>query len=90
MREIVELQNKEEFYNKITLLFRQELAGVFGTTHQLKKEEKILNRKQVMAILGISSTKIWDLVRRNEIKHTRVGKQLRFLESDIMDMLNQK
>jgi excisionase family DNA binding protein len=81
---------KKKIIDLIKIVLRDELT-LFNTTHNNPvQSEKILSRRQVMLMLCISSTKLWQMVKANEIKHTRVGRQLRFLESDVMDMLQQK
>ncbi|MGA2297610.1 MAG: helix-turn-helix domain-containing protein [FCB group bacterium] len=81
---------KKELVNLITISVRNEIAPVILLLQKGIKDEKILGRKEVMQMLHISSTKMYYLVKSNQIKYCRIGRQLRFKYSDIIEMLNSK
>jgi excisionase family DNA binding protein len=53
-------------------------------------EMNILTIPEVAAYLKISKSKVYDLVHKNEIPHIRLGRNVRILESDLIQWLQTK
>ena len=51
---------------------------------------QLLTLQQVAKLLAVTEQTIENMIRRGEISYTRIGKQYRFLESDINDMIASK
>jgi excisionase family DNA binding protein len=60
--------------------------------HKVNKQpdpvERILSRSEVLEMLGISSTKLWQMLKNHELSYSRVGRKLKFRYKDILEMLN--
>lgn len=55
----------------------------------MKKIDKFLKVAEVAEMLGLSKMAVYLMVRRREIQNFKLGnKKLRFLESDIIDFIN--
>jgi len=51
--------------------------------------EDILTIPEVAAYLKMSKAKIYNMVRRGEIPHIKVGKNVRVRQADLQDWLHQ-
>jgi len=51
------------------------------------KDKEILNEAELMAFLGVSRTTLWKLRRERNLPYGRVGREYRYLKSDIIQWL---
>jgi len=65
---------KKKNLEEIRCVFREEIAPVLLLLQKPVQEEQWFTREQLLQFLNIGSTKLWQLVKNNEIKHSRVGR----------------
>ena len=51
---------------------------------------QLLTLQEVAKLLAVNERTVENMVRRNEISYTRIGKQYRFLESDVEELITRK
>lgn len=72
--------------SKLDLIEERRMKVLTEIKDQLKlQNDKVLNRTEVMQLLGVSHTTIAKWVRDGEIPHTRIGRRLYFLQSQILN-----
>ena len=50
-------------------------------------EKEILTGKEVQSLLGISRTTLWKLRKKQDFPHSKVGREYRYLKSDVIAWL---
>nr|WP_314865668.1 helix-turn-helix domain-containing protein [uncultured Flavobacterium sp.] len=55
----------------------------------MDEQLKLLNKKELCVLMGVSIGKIDTLIRKNQIKYLKIGKNVRFKENDIRTYLNK-
>jgi excisionase family DNA binding protein len=60
------------------------------TIKGLSSMEKLLNKEEVMAMLGIARSTLYCWISQRKIPHVKVGRLLRFKETDIHQWLNDR
>lgn len=63
------------------------LEGQSVSSNVKSGEERLLSRKETAARLGICLPKLDDLVKENSLPAVRLGKRIRFKESEIISSL---
>ena len=53
------------------------------------KDKEILNEAELMEFLGVSRTTLWKLRRERNLPYGRVGREYRYLKSDIIRWLKE-
>ena len=53
------------------------------------KDKEILNESELMEFLGVSRTTLWKLRRERNLPYGRVGREYRYLKSDIIQWLKE-
>jgi len=51
--------------------------------------DKIYTVKEVAAILQISTSKVYDMATKNKIPNMRIGRNVRFRESELANWIDQ-
>jgi excisionase family DNA binding protein len=51
------------------------------------KDKEILNESELMEFLGVSRTTLWKLRRDRNLPYGKVGREYRYLKSDIINWL---
>jgi excisionase family DNA binding protein len=51
------------------------------------KDKEIFNEAELMEFLGVSRTTLWKLRRERDLPYGRVGREYRYLKSDIIRWL---
>lgn len=52
-------------------------------------EKKALSTQDVAAMLHVSKSTIYDLIRKGEISSYKVGRKVRFTENDVQDYISR-
>ena len=52
--------------------------------------DKIWTVPEVAAYLKMSKSKLYNLIQRDDIPHIKIGKNIRILESDLMEWLEDQ
>ena len=52
------------------------------------EEDRLLTKKEVCAQLGIGETSVWNLTKRGRLTAVKVGKSVRYRQSEVTDILN--
>ena len=53
------------------------------------KDKEILNEAELMEFLGVSRTTLWKLRRKRNLPYGKVGREYRYLKSDIITWLKE-
>lgn len=53
------------------------------------KDKEILNEADLMELLGVSRTTLWKLRRDRNLPYGKVGREYRYLKSDIIGWLKE-
>jgi len=53
------------------------------------KDKEILNESELMELLGVSRTTLWKLRRERNLPYGKVGREYRYLKSDIIRWLKE-
>jgi len=53
------------------------------------KDKEILNESELMELLGVSRTTLWKLRRERNLPYGKVGREYRYLKSDIIGWLKE-
>lgn len=51
------------------------------------RDKEILNESELMVFLGVSRTTLWKLRRERNLPYGRVGREYRYLKTDIINWL---
>ena len=70
---------------KITAIFEKIKSLSRPAPVVVQEAEEVLTVKQCAALLGYSTDQIYRLVSKSEIPHYRVGGQLRFRKSEVLE-----
>ena len=52
------------------------------------EEDRLLTKKEVCSQLGIGETSVWNLTKRGRLTAVKVGKSVRYRQSEVTDILN--
>jgi excisionase family DNA binding protein len=55
----------------------------------MEESIKLINKKELCEIMGISLGKVDGLIKENKIRYLKIGKNVRFREVDIKSYLNR-
>jgi excisionase family DNA binding protein len=53
------------------------------------RDKEILNESELMVFLGVSRTTLWKLRRERNLPYGRVGREYRYLKTDIISWLKE-
>ncbi len=53
------------------------------------RDKEILKESELMEFLGVSRTTLWKLRRDRDLPYAKVGREYRYLKSDIIDWLKE-
>jgi excisionase family DNA binding protein len=53
------------------------------------KDKEILTESELMELLGVSRTTVWKLRRERNLPYGKVGREYRYLKSDIIRWLKE-
>jgi len=53
------------------------------------KDKEIFNESELMEFLGVSRTTLWKLRRERNLPYGKVGREYRYLKSDIIQWLKE-
>ncbi len=53
------------------------------------KDKEILNESELMEFLGVSRTTLWKLRRKRNLPYGKVGREYRYVKSDIIRWLKE-
>lgn len=53
------------------------------------KDKEILNEAELMEFLGVSRTTLWKLRRERDLPYGKVGREYRYVKSDIIRWLKE-
>ena len=53
------------------------------------KDKEILTESELMEVLGVSRTTLWKLRREKNLPYGKVGREYRYLKSDIIHWLKE-
>lgn len=73
---------KEDLLNFFMDISNQQLSQ--------KKEEKYLTVSEVMKMTGKARSTLWTWERKGYLVPSRIGKELRYLQSDIINLMSNK
>ncbi len=81
---LIEIQPKEELFK---LISKSVENAIESKTISDSAQEELLTTKQVCELLNFSRVTIWSLTKKNVITSYRIGSQLRYKRSEIMQSL---
>jgi excisionase family DNA binding protein len=55
----------------------------------MEEQIKLINKKELCNLMGVSIGKVDDLIKKNQIKYLKIGKNVRFKENDIKSYLDK-
>ncbi len=53
------------------------------------KDKEILNESDLMEFLGVSRTTLWKLRKESNLPYAKVGREYRYLKTDIISWLKE-
>ena len=54
------------------------------------EEDRLLTKKEVCSQLGIGETSVWNLTKRGRLTAVKVGKSVRYRQSEVTDILEAR
>lgn len=80
--------------NTIIQLNKQDLVDLFievvSQLQSIEKNERYLTFKEASQITGKTRSTLWSWEKKGYLVPTRIGKELRYLESDILKLMSKK